>query len=64
MSGLIEAEKIISGVQGTAFIHFNERDVMRHPLVQRIVRAYETYSAQGASRQQSLSFGPRDESPQ
>jgi len=56
MSGLIEAEKIISGVQGTAFIHFNERDVMRHPLVQRIVRAYETYSAQGASRQQSLSW--------
>src|SRR6266516_4508829 len=42
MSGLIEAEKIISGVEGIAFIHFNERDVVRHPLVQRIVCAYET----------------------
>ena len=63
MSGLIEAEKIISGVEGIAFIHFNERDVVRHPLVQRIVRAYETYSAHGAVRQQFLSFGPRDEPP-
>jgi phosphate starvation-inducible PhoH-like protein len=61
MSGLIEAEKIVSGVEGIAFIHFNDRDVVRHPLVQRIVRAYETYSAQ-AARQQSLSFGPKDDS--
>jgi len=59
MSGLIEAEKIISGVEGISFIHFNERDVVRHPLVQRIVRAYETYSAQSA-RQQSLTFGTKD----
>ena len=56
VSGLIEAEKVISGVDGVSFIHFNERDVVRHPLVQRIVRAYETYSAQSA-RQQSLRFG-------
>ena len=63
LSGLIEAEKIISGVEGIAFVHFNDRDVVRHPLVQRIVRAYETYSAQSAARQQSLSFGPRDASP-
>jgi phosphate starvation-inducible PhoH-like protein len=64
MSGLIEAEKIISGVEGISFIHFNDRDVVRHPLVQRIVRAYETYTAQGAVRQQSLSFGPKDDSPE
>src|SRR5688572_9762782 len=55
MSGLIEAEKIVSGVEGIGFVHFNERDVVRHPLVQRIVRAYETYSAQNL-HQQSLSF--------
>ncbi len=63
MSGLIEAEKIISGVEGLAFIHFNDRDVVRHPLVQRIVRAYETYSAgQGSiQRQPSLHFGSRTE---
>jgi phosphate starvation-inducible protein PhoH and related proteins len=56
VSGLIEAEKVILGVDGVSFIHFNERDVVRHPLVQRIVRAYETYSAQSA-RQQLLRFG-------
>jgi phosphate starvation-inducible PhoH-like protein len=55
LSGLVEAERVISGVEGTAFIHFNERDVVRHPLVQRIVRAYETYSVQTA-QQQTLHF--------
>jgi phosphate starvation-inducible protein PhoH and related proteins len=62
MSGLIEARNVISGVEGVAFIHFNERDVVRHPLVQRIVRAYETYSAQNAARQQSLQFGQSSDS--
>src|SRR5919201_1647129 len=57
MSGLIEARNVISGVEGISFIHFNERDVVRHPLVQRIVRAYESYSAQNIARQQSLQFG-------
>lgn len=55
MSGLVEAERVISGVEGTSFIHFNERDVVRHPLVQRIVRAYETYSTQ-TMQQQTLRF--------
>ena len=55
LSGLVEAEKIISGVEGISFIHFNDRDVVRHPLVQRIVRAYEAYSSQAA---QQLSFLP------
>src|SRR5438128_12671395 len=54
MSGLVEARNVISGVEGISFIHFNERDVVRHPLVQRIVRAYETYSAQCMVRQQPL----------
>jgi len=57
MSGLIEARNVISGVEGISFIHFNERDVVRHPLVQRIVRAYETYNAQNIARQQPLQFG-------
>jgi phosphate starvation-inducible PhoH-like protein len=61
MSGLIEAEKVISGVEGTSFIHFNERDVVRHPLVQRIVRAYETYTIQSAAHQQTLRFGSQNE---
>jgi phosphate starvation-inducible PhoH-like protein len=59
MSGLIEAERVLSRVEGIGFVHFNERDVVRHPLVQRIVRAYETYSAQ-TLHQQSLSFDATD----
>jgi phosphate starvation-inducible PhoH-like protein len=55
LSGLIEAEKVLSRVEGIGFVHFNERDVVRHPLVQRIVRAYESYSAQ-TLQQQSLRF--------
>jgi phosphate starvation-inducible PhoH-like protein len=58
LSGLIEAEKVLPGVEGISFVHFNERDVVRHPLVQRIVRAYETYSSPGGSAQQSLRFAP------
>jgi phosphate starvation-inducible protein PhoH and related proteins len=47
-SGLVEAIKVIGDVQGIAFIHFDERDVVRHSLVQQIVKAYEAY---GGSRQ-------------
>src|SRR5215813_9301676 len=57
MSGLIEARNVISGVEGISFIYFNERDVVRHPLVHRIVRAYESYSVQNTARQESLQFG-------
>ena len=59
MSGLVEAERILSRVEGIGFVHFNERDVVRHPLVQRIVRAYETYSTQNL-HQQSLTFDATD----
>src|SRR5438874_6241422 len=60
LSGLVEARTVISGVEGISLIHFNERDVVRHPLVQRIVRAYESYSAQNLARQQPLQFGQVD----
>ncbi len=40
-SGLIEAEKILTGVQGIAFSKFKAVDVVRHPLVARIIDAYE-----------------------
>ncbi|MEJ2068928.1 MAG: PhoH family protein [Syntrophobacterales bacterium] len=42
-SGLVEARHLLSEVEGIAFIHFTERDVVRHPLVQDIIRAYETH---------------------
>jgi phosphate starvation-inducible protein PhoH and related proteins len=44
-SGLVEALRVIKGVEGIFTIHFDERDVVRHPLVQQIVRAYEAYKS-------------------
>ena len=44
-----------SGVEGISFVQFDEKDVVRHTLVQRIVKAYERYNeAIGAGRQLSL----------
>jgi phosphate starvation-inducible PhoH-like protein len=45
-SGLIEALKVVSGIEGIATIYFDERDVVRHSLVQQIVKAYEQYSTE------------------
>jgi phosphate starvation-inducible protein PhoH and related proteins len=42
-SGLIEVEKILNGVEGIKFIYFSEKDVVRHKLVQEIVKAYERH---------------------
>jgi len=42
-SGLIEAKLVLEKVRGIAFTHFEAEDVVRHPLVQRIVNAYEKY---------------------
>ena len=44
-SGLIEAQKILKDVKGLAFTQFLSADVVRHPLVQKIVNAYEEYEA-------------------
>src|SRR5579862_3131973 len=54
-SGLIDAIDVLRGVEGISFVQFDERDVVRHNLVQRIVKAYERYNeAVGAGRQLSL----------
>ena len=42
-SGLIEAMKVVGNVEGIAFVHFDDKDVVRHALVQQIVKAYEAY---------------------
>ncbi len=42
-SGLVEAIDVVSKVPGICFVYFTERDVVRHTLVQRIIRAYEEY---------------------
>lgn len=45
-SGLVDAINILDGVEGIEFCHFEEGDVVRHALVQRIVRAYESAKPQ------------------
>ena len=44
-SGLIEADRILAGVRGIAFTRFTSADVVRHPLVQKIIGAYERDAA-------------------
>ncbi len=47
-SGLIDAVEVLKGVEGISFVQFDERDVVRHTLVQRIVKAYERYNEASA----------------
>jgi phosphate starvation-inducible PhoH-like protein len=54
-SGLVEARQLLSNIEGIAFIHFTERDVVRHPLVQDIIRAYEGRRHKSSHRQDDLS---------
>ena len=49
-SGLIEAQKILKDVKGIAFTQFLAADVVRHPLVQKIINAYEKYESSAESK--------------
>ncbi len=49
-SGLIEALDVCAKIEGIAVVQFNERDVVRHNLVQQIIRAYEEYDSQQPAR--------------
>ena len=60
LSGLLQAEEILKGIDGIAFVYFTESDVMRHHLVQRIIRAY--YETQDTEQQQNGPAGPEAES--
>ncbi len=39
--GLVEAARLLAGIPGIQFVRFTEKDVVRHPLVQEIIKAYE-----------------------
>ncbi len=54
-SGLVEAQELFVGLPGIAFVYFNERDVVRHPLVKVIIKAYEDHTR--ADRQSPGSSG-------
>ncbi|GAB7563575.1 PhoH family protein [Methylobacillus methanolivorans] len=45
-SGLVEAQKVLKDVRGIAFSQFLSEDVVRHPLVQKIINAYERYDSE------------------
>ena len=49
-SGLVEAVEVVGKVAGISFIYFTERDVVRHSLVQRIIRAYEEFDQVRAAK--------------
>ena len=49
-SGLVEALEVVDNIEGIGFVHFNERDVVRHNLVQQIIRAYEEFEAGQSTR--------------
>ena len=50
-SGLREAEKILKNVEGLKFCYMSDKDVVRHPLVQRIIKAYAQYEEKKAQKQ-------------
>jgi phosphate starvation-inducible PhoH-like protein len=53
-SGLLEAVDIVKRVEGLTFVYFDEGDVVRHHLVQRIIRAYDEHKTRLAEQQLSL----------
>ncbi|MFN2431775.1 MAG: PhoH family protein [Gemmatimonadota bacterium] len=49
-SGLLHIERILQGIDGIAFVYLHEQDVVRHPLVQEIIRAYSAATEEPAQR--------------
>ncbi|MGA7884405.1 MAG: PhoH family protein, partial [Acidobacteriaceae bacterium] len=59
-SGLVEAMGVLEGVDGIRFVRFEDGDVVRHQLVQRIIRAYEGF---GRARQEELPLAMEEGEP-
>jgi len=49
-SGLIHATEVLEDIQGITFTEFGNKDVVRHPLVQRVVSAYDSYEKNASQR--------------
>jgi phosphate starvation-inducible PhoH-like protein len=60
-SGLREAEVLLRGIEGISFCRFTEVDVVRHPLVQEIIKAYEAAGASAGSARVDARGGPKAE---
>ncbi|HEV2288424.1 MAG TPA: PhoH family protein [Candidatus Acidoferrales bacterium] len=59
-SGLIEAIEVVGKIEGIAMVHFDERDVVRHSLVQRIIKAYDEYAGGAASPRSAANHHARE----
>lgn len=63
-SGLDVAAKVLSNIEGIAFCRLTSRDVVRHPLVQKIVKAYENYEAKESGVKQRFPYASGNSYPQ
>ncbi|PIU63925.1 MAG: phosphate starvation-inducible protein PhoH [Armatimonadetes bacterium CG07_land_8_20_14_0_80_40_9] len=57
-SGLNEVRTILSGIKGIKFVYLNDQDVVRHELVQEVIKAYERYEARGQKAKESIVHSP------
>ena len=62
-SGLLDAVDVLRNVEGISFVHFDEKDVVRHSLVQKIVRAYEKYNEKAGQQLSLKLLEPPTKSP-
>jgi phosphate starvation-inducible PhoH-like protein len=60
-SGLLEVQRVLRGIEGIAFCSFSEVDVVRHPLVQEVVRAYDAFDAERRQRREGPPPPPAQE---
>ncbi|AQX20810.1 phosphate starvation-inducible protein PhoH [Bartonella sp. CDC_skunk] len=60
-SGLVEAIRILSDIENIKIIHFNEKDVVRHPLVSTIIQAYDRDSIEQKKQYNSQAFRKKNE---
>ncbi|MEQ8858710.1 MAG: PhoH family protein [Pseudomonadales bacterium] len=62
-SGLVNVRGVLRDIEGISFTHFSSRDVVRHPLVQKIVEAYAAYQEPVAASERDGDRGPGDRGP-
>jgi phosphate starvation-inducible PhoH-like protein len=60
LSGLKEARTVLADTPGIKFVYFNERDVVRHRLVQAIITAYESFNNDGPAADSPIQLKPRN----
>jgi len=62
VSGLIEVQEVLGGIPGLGFVYFDENDVVRHELVQKIIGAYNRFKAAREQRRHEQSQPTRNDS--